>query len=118
MGISCPIFSPDSERINDVIEFDGKIFLASNYEIKSFNGKSFNLEYEATEPLARIRSLEILDKSQLICGTDEGAFVLDNGQLKPFELKGLPYLNISDLKNKRSSNGYSPLLIRVFWFII
>ncbi len=91
-------FFKKTERISDIVELNGEIFLSSNQEIKSFNGKTFNTVFTATDSQLKIRSLAKTKDSSIICGTNKGAFELIDKEFKKVRLNGLSDLNISDLK--------------------
>lgn len=88
----------ESIRVNDVVEFDGKLLLASNYKIVSFDGITFKTVHLLTGTDNKVRKLELLNDSIILCGTSNGMYQLENDELQKFSLKGLENINVMDTK--------------------
>jgi ligand-binding sensor domain-containing protein len=88
----------NNERINDVINFNGQFILATNQTLIAFDGSDFSIVFESPNASLKIRALEKLSDSTLLCATNEGLFKFKKGAMAPFQLVELPNLNLSDIK--------------------
>jgi ligand-binding sensor domain-containing protein len=83
-------------RINDMVEFQGKLYLASNNGLIEFNGADFHV-IPSTKDIY-IRTICNIDEEQLICGGRMGLHVYNGTVFKPYELPSYSSLNIMEMK--------------------
>lgn len=88
----------ENQRVNDVISIGEQLILATNTALISFDGSQFKTLFSSDKLTLKIRALELLEDGSLICGTNEGLFILKDKKLNTFPLHNLTDLNISDIK--------------------
>lgn len=104
-GLSCyenriftPYYFPEPLRINDIAEFQGEIFLASNTGLVRFSDGQFERIVLTDEEDLYLRSIENYKDSILLCGGKSGLLTWKNEAFSPLKNPDLGDKNILDVQ--------------------
>ncbi|MEX1001713.1 MAG: two-component regulator propeller domain-containing protein [Crocinitomicaceae bacterium] len=103
-----PYFFKEPLRVNDIDQFQGKLFIATNTGLYVLNDDHFEqIPFKDDAENLYIRALQILDDNTLVCGTKTGIYSFDGANYTAFKDSSFLQYNISDLDMIRNELIFS-----------